>query len=898
MKKIKIMVNSVLLQVLLLCLLIFEFPCNVNGVSEPTGICSMSGCNCSIVVHHWITVKCIFSEYEDVELQKGSIPEDASEVSVSRCRELKIHSGAFRGGAQLKRVHVTGIRSFVAKQQAFENITAPNPLLEISECTKVVLESHAFKNARGTLSVLISKCRHVEIKPNAFSWLLRFTVKEVPTLELSSNAFKFEAPPYGRHGPATKIMFQSVRISELPSLVFPSAAAEIRMDDVWMRVIRKDAFCPMMILSIKITNASIFEIEPGAFSDQTLIPNLELVEVRLKTIKTGAFRAAFTNFSIQYSRINEIEEGAIDSSIATATFNNNEFQSLRKNAVTLRQWSKIAIDENLFVELAEEAIVADDIAKATAEFPNNDFSFRGNRISRPSDGSLRFVSVSERVTYAKVGNNFFEKVCSCVIEDWMRQVSGKNTSTSWMMDSSFCVAGEWLKKCFKAPQGYLAMRNFTNTFCTPKGDITCKEPSETSKPSVSPPSVGPHVYPRLNSYFDVEMSDPEQLEREKRLIIIVCVVAVLIVVGVIFACGIVYMRRRGVCPKLISRSLNFSNSWLSPSNGITAATSARSISRLSINEYAGLHPEARTIDLDEQTIIHENDVEDFTYTENKATQTLPEELTEEYLKELRERLNDPENYSQARDMIEHLYDLIKVEENCNNNNSDRSLPRGEENAYDIIAPRVKRTRNVRPSVNVGTRAPSLEKLLPPDSMMRPAIADYMEPRDQRTCDLHHLYAELPGDETVPSTSRLSQTITFNLAATAAAAAARAPHPLPPDVVNDHLIDENRQHKYANPIRGEGNPYRETTERLDGQVHKEQQRPLTFLKTLGESILGTKHKRPVNSLLCEYTSPNDLSAHLYSELRDSKGVATSTRKMANRPLPNKPDQDTQFNSAGT
>ncbi|XP_063987141.1 uncharacterized protein LOC135167655 [Diachasmimorpha longicaudata] len=889
MKRIKIMVNSVLLQILL-CLFIFEFPCDVNGGTEPTGICSMSGCNCSIVVHHWITVKCIFSEYEDVELQKGSIPEDASEVSVSRCRELKIHSGAFRGGAQLKRVHVTGIRSFVAKQQAFDNITAPNPLLEVSECTKVVLESYAFKNARGTLSVSISKCRHVEIKPNAFSWLLRFTVKEVPALELSSNAFKFEAPPYGRHGPATKIMFQSVRIAEIPSLAFPSAAAEIRMDNVWTRVIRKDAFCPMTILSIKITNASIVEIDSGAFSHKTLIPNLELVEVRLKTIKTGAFRAAFTNFSLQYSSISEIEEGAIESSVVTVTFNNNEFLSLRRNAVTLRQWSKIAIDENLFVELAEDAIVADEIAKVTADDPSTDFSFRGNRIKRPSDGSLRFVSISERVMYARVGNNFFEELCSCVIEDWMRRVSGKNTSASWMMDSSFCIAGDWLEKCFKAPQGYLAVRNFTNAMCTPKDQITCKEPSEKSKPSVSPPSVGPHVYPRLNNYFDVEMSDPEQLEREKRLIIIVCVVAVFTVVGVIFACGILYMRRRGVCPKLISRSLNFSNSWLSPSNGITAATSARSISRLSVNEYAGLHPEARTIDLDEQTIIHEDDVEDFTYTENKATQTLPEELTEEYLKELRERLNDPDNYSQARDMIEHLYDLIKVEENCNNNNSDRSLPRGEENAYDIIAPRIKRSRNARPSVSVGTRAPSLERLLPAGNVTRPAIVEYMEPRDQRTCDLHHLYAELPGDETVPSTSRLSQTISLTLTA----AAARAPHPLPPDVVNDHLIDEGSHHKYANPL-GEGNPYRETTERLDDHVHKEQQRPLTFLKALGESILGTKHRRPVNSLLCEYTS--DLNAHLYSELGDSKGVSTSTRKMANRPLPNKPDQDT-LNSAGT
>lgn len=142
-----------------------------------------------------------------MELHEGTIPADASEVSVSRCRELKIHSGAFTGGTQLKRVHVTGIHSVVAKRQAFHNISSPNPLLEVSECNKVVLESHAFKNARGTLSVSISRCQHVEIKPNAFSCLLRFSIREVPTLELSSNAFQFDAPPYGRHGPATKVFY-------------------------------------------------------------------------------------------------------------------------------------------------------------------------------------------------------------------------------------------------------------------------------------------------------------------------------------------------------------------------------------------------------------------------------------------------------------------------------------------------------------------------------------------------------------------------------------------------------------------------------------------------------------------------------------------------------------------
>lgn len=142
-----------------------------------------------------------------MELLEGIIPPDAWELEISRCRELRIQTGAFGGGTSLRRVHVLGINSVVAKTQAFQNLSAPNMHLEVSDCESVFLESHAFRNTRGTLSVEISRCKHVEIKPNAFTWLLWLHVNEASSLELSSNAFKFEAPSHGRHGPATKVEY-------------------------------------------------------------------------------------------------------------------------------------------------------------------------------------------------------------------------------------------------------------------------------------------------------------------------------------------------------------------------------------------------------------------------------------------------------------------------------------------------------------------------------------------------------------------------------------------------------------------------------------------------------------------------------------------------------------------
>lgn len=186
-----------------------------------------------------------------MELLEGTIPPEATELEVSHCRELRIQTGAFGGGAPLKRVHVSGIYSVVAKRQAFQNISAPNTHLEVSECNSVFLESHAFRNTRGTLSVSISRCKHVEIKPNAFSWLLWIMVKEVPSLELSSNAFKFEAPQHGRHGPATKVGYLNALL-----LIYDNVTTT--PISIFISFICHDYRPIMELASIKINNRRYF----------------------------------------------------------------------------------------------------------------------------------------------------------------------------------------------------------------------------------------------------------------------------------------------------------------------------------------------------------------------------------------------------------------------------------------------------------------------------------------------------------------------------------------------------------------------------------------------------------------------------------------------------------------
>jgi len=115
--------------------------------------------------------------------------------------------------------------------------------------------------------------------------------------------------------------------------------------------------------------------------------------------------------------------------------------------------------------------------------------------------------------------------------------------------------------------------------------------------------------------------------------------------------------------------------------------------------------------------------------QDKGTQTVPEELTHEMLQNLRDKLDDPDDYAEARGIIEHLYDLIRVEETCC---GDSGVGGGWYSAgggglddmtstvtTKAVAAGDGRQRDVK---SVGTGAPSLDRLRTPRIKMAGAGA--------------------------------------------------------------------------------------------------------------------------------------------------------------------------------
>lgn len=365
------------------------------------------------------------------------------------------------------------------------------------------------------------------------------------------------------------------------------------------------------------------------------------------------------------------------------------------------------------------------------------FTFVKNFLVDVETDVLAFSSVNE--LDVTIDNNFFMQTCLCEIHSKLNEIMNvTDQMLETFYDTSMCHLDSFFARCFSLPVGYINMHNFSDLVCG-ANKIKCEEVIQSDA------AIPPHI-PGLTS--DI-LHERRGLDRERRVIFSIFVFVICGMTVMMLFSGFMWLRRNGYCTKARLLLLPSTNSLLNivtrlitRSRGTTG--SAHSISRTSIHEYAELHGQ-KGIE------ISEDEVE----LEDKATQTLPEELTQELLQSLRDKLDDPENYSEARDMIEHLYDLIKVEESCNQNyqtsvNLDIEDERVGGNVYDVIQPTAKVKTNKVPRgkkslVSVGTRAPSPDKLLPitlsnGEPKKRPAIiCEYIEPKDKQP----HLYAELP-----------------------------------------------------------------------------------------------------------------------------------------------------------
>ncbi|XP_045784555.1 uncharacterized protein LOC123880466 [Maniola jurtina] len=719
-------------------LLAFLALCALNGfaTAENQALCNITYCVCIPAKHpSQISVNCTVPEDKALNLTEDDLPVNTDTLIISGAQAVKIEVSTLSKLKDIRYIHIFRVDYVTIKSFAAVNLNIVNLYLDVERCVSVEIEPKAFNKIKGPLSVGIRDVKMVTLGAEAFSWLLSVDIENVNKLTLGTAAFMLDptAANVGEHGPGMSIRLRNIHNTEFPDQVFGSSAALISLEQVVVGTVHAGAFSANTYNIVMAINCTFVRIRGYSFASKSLINNLHLTGCRVKHLESNAIQSAVAKLKVVKTRFEKIETGAINATVVAVVIVDCVFRIFNERGFELSSWNKLQMERNSFDELAPNAIVAPGGSI-------HELLFVDNEIEKINSGSIGFIGKAYATNADNViyKSNYFGQPCHCNLTSWLAKGLNANSGEPFE-NESYCTVDEFFARCFNVPEQNMIFKKFYDNVCTDNLSIQC----ETYK------SKGLGAKTEIkNPRFPHKKEDDEGIsDRDKKVIGIVIVTALGCVIIVMFISFIRWMRHRGYCVNI--KNFISSNSSCGTicdrlcicrtNNGLD---NARSISQLSVNEYSERHclNEPRVQEVIQETAIPNVYTEDIVATENKTTQTLPEELTKELLENLKEKLEDPENYVEAREMIEHLYELIKVEENCNNNSP--TLLSIEENIYELpfqnTTPRIG--KNKKQMISVGTRTPSLDKLMPlsPYNRQTALAHEYFEPKDFAV----HLYAEI------------------------------------------------------------------------------------------------------------------------------------------------------------
>ncbi|KAG8222417.1 hypothetical protein J437_LFUL004876 [Ladona fulva] len=905
----------------------------------------------------------------ELDLDPNSLPPETLQFEVYGCSAVRFHPGSLSRPSSLTSIFIRSCAKVSFKKNLYMPIgyhhasqtlrakrrtRVPLPqetLVDVSEAQTLLWETGAFRTVLGggslppspgdaaaiaavhprpPLSVRIQRVANVLVDTAPFGRLTAFHASEVRRLEMKEKAFSVEVDPSilasldGSNEPlTTQVFLRGVTIPLLPPHAFPSSITEI-------------------IIEIR---------EVGQWAFNLTVASANITHTVFESVRTKGFSLREWNrLNIHNNTFLRLESGSLSGLVVSGAEAEYDSKERRPRSVPLPKFLRIT--DNVFGDTPPGSL---SLMPRLAEDEEN-----------------------RKVVQMTVADNRFRYGCRCGMVTWLGDLTKdlpdeeEPSPGAWsrsLYNTSMCLVDRDLARCFNVSVGFMRIGDFARLVCPldeetgeekegEPHEVTCDPEEDNSVVNkavvVVPDTAAGAGGADVSKVDDIEDSEDEMNPNKKILntifvAVVICICVILLATWVRRtrwwkrlrnqededsgdACWVLAVARMRVLMMSPARRANGAAVG-GMEDGISGADS---ITRLSVEGYNEMKEreaeEKLTLgkrsvlsrSLDGSGLLLGDDDEsegEEIEREDKATQTMPEELTHELLMALREKLDDPENYSEARDMIEHLYDIIKVEEERELEEKRKEALRkaqavatddededddDEENLYDVIQPwpqsgsdvKVSRRRRRRENAtynSVGTRAPSPDKLEPvlttsasmaslasiasivsplgspmpqrgvsrSERKRRPApkapVCEYVEPKDRT----QHLYTELPVN-----------------------GAGEASDPRPPRL---RIKDEDSETK---------------AESKPPEVPPPPSVPFKFLRTLGETFLTAKPPRAPpppapksagksnGGIVCEYTEPTDARVHVYTELPSmetpSHVSVGQSKFMANRPLPHKPD----------
>ncbi|XP_059059873.1 uncharacterized protein LOC131853080 [Achroia grisella] len=699
--------------------------------TEPQDLCQRSYCECKPAIHQaWNHMNCTMPSHQVLNIKEGDIPKQTIYLVITGASSVTFEANSLSELDDIRKIHLLECSTIILKKSAAVKLQLVNGLLEIEDCNSLIIESNTFTQIKGPLSVNIRNCYRASIEGTAFSWLFEIIISDIGELTLGDQSFMRDlTTPNTKHGPDMKIEIRNVSIPIIPKQAFGHSAAKIMMELVDVGVINTAAFSGNTYSNITAINCTFGLIEKESFSAKTQIEYLSFIECEVKEFSSKALLSAIENLHISQCRFENIEKNAISATVVSVAMLNNVFHKFMERGLEFLSLTTLQMERNIFDELPTNAIVAPDASI-------HNLIFTDNEIETINPNSLGFIGETIQTNVVEYKHNYYGIRCYCNVTQVLNEALGVSDSAVYE-NESYCTVEEFPAKCFNVHDQNMILKRYITEICE-ADTVKCGTYENGSEIK--------------NPRFPHKSEEDEGLSgRNKKVIGIVIVTILGCIVIALFISFIKWMRFKGYCVNVKNFLISSNSSCgtfcdrLCTCNRNNSLDNARSISQLSVNEYSERHclNEPRRQDLIQETALPETYVEEPLNMDDKTTQTLPEELTKELLENLKTKLEDPENYVEAREMIEHLYELIKVEESCNTNSR---TPKKEENIYELpfqnTTPRIG--KNKKQMISVGTRTPSLDKLLPlsPYNRQTALAHEYFEPKDLAV----HLYAEIANSD--------------------------------------------------------------------------------------------------------------------------------------------------------
>lgn len=673
---------------------------------------------------------CTVPSNQVLYVKEGDIPKQTSNLVISGAYSLTFEANSLSELEDIRKIHLLECSTIILKKSAAVKLELVNGLLEIEDCDSLIIETNTFMHIEGPLTVNIRNCYRATLEGTAFSWLLEINISDIGELTLSDQSFMRDlSVPNTKHGPDMKIELRNVTIPNIPGQAFGHSAAKITMESVDVEVVSSAAFSGNTYSNVTAINCSFARIEEESFSPKTQIDYLTFIGCKVKELTSKALLSAVSNLRISQCRFDKVETSAISATIVSVIMLNNEFHKFKERGLEFLSLNTLQMEGNTFDDLPSNAIIAPGASI-------HDLIFSNNEIETIHPDCLGFIGQTIQSNTVVYKGNYYGIPCYCNITQVLDDALGVSDSEVYVSET-YCTVEEFTARCFNVPDQNMLLKQFLTGMCE-ADPIKCQQYKSDTEIK--------------NPRFPHKGTEEEGLSgRNKKVIGIVIVTILGCILVALLISFIKWMRHKGYCVNVKNFLISSNSSCgtfcdrLCVCGRTNSLDNARSISQLSVNEYSERHRlnEPRRRDMIQETALPETYVEEPVYMDDKTTQTIPEELTKELLENLKLKLEDPENYVEAREMIEHLYELIKIDESCNTNTR---IQKREENIYDLpfqnTTPRIG--KNKKQMISVGTRTPSLDQLLPlsPYNRQTALAHEYFEPKDFAV----HLYAEIANND--------------------------------------------------------------------------------------------------------------------------------------------------------